>query len=311
MSEKILITPLKLENAAIRMRAAGAEFANSVIDCNTAMRNLGSTWRDELYTIANGRYDSLVGGLLVDIPETLNAFADMIADSLRAFETNDEETRNIIMNMPFPAAVKALMGPGLLTGNSINPMSTSDPPVERENSETALGALMRGQLEGDEINRNPNNLVFEDLDYYRSTFAAQKGNCAEFARDFISHPDKNSLPRPWIRAGQGYRLGQHSNFNELGYLSGSPQDLKGSDIWSLFKDNNAQIGDVVQMRWNNGGIQNHSAIIKDFDFTNGTITFLHGGINENIRINTYSFDELAGYVNGADNSGISVTRISV
>ena len=104
MAEKILVTPQDLENAEIRMRAASAEFAKSVSDCNKAMSDLGSTWRDELYAVANGRYEETIKGLLDDVPEVLNAYADMISGSLSAFEIIDEKWKNEIWGMEFARA---------------------------------------------------------------------------------------------------------------------------------------------------------------------------------------------------------------
>ena len=108
MAEKILVTPQALESAEIRMRAASAEFAKSVSCCNTAMNNLGSAWRDEMFAVANGRYEETIKGLLDDVPEVLNAYADMIEDSLRAFEGIDEALKNEIWGMEFMAALALL-----------------------------------------------------------------------------------------------------------------------------------------------------------------------------------------------------------
>ena len=154
MVKKILVTPQDLENAEMRMRAASEEFAESIITCNTAMRNLGSAWRDELFAAANSRYDETIKGMLVDVPKALDAYADMISGSLRAFEGIDEELKNEIWGMEFTVAL-SMLPPGMTPlGELLNKSDEPSPAMPLDNTGGSANEL------------NNDDFTLHDLQYY-------------------------------------------------------------------------------------------------------------------------------------------------
>jgi len=110
MAEKILITPDYLEKAAASLRTAKEQFMDSITRVHNAVNNLTNTWRDELHTVAHAKYYDKLNVNLSAIPQTLEAFAEMIIGTLKVFDGMDKELKTKIWTTMGATEAAALYG---------------------------------------------------------------------------------------------------------------------------------------------------------------------------------------------------------
>lgn len=140
---------------------------------------------------------------------------------------------------------------------------------------------------------------YADMEYWNGKkMYTMSNNCWGFVDHILNIEGRNRISGRY--SGEAYINGFGSYLIEGGQYIARPTSPSASDIQNIFR--NAQIGDVVQMKWNSGTA--HTAMIADIDEYG--VKFIQSNTNNATINNTYyTWNDLAirysyaGYGGGA------------